>query len=82
MLVKVKVFPNSKKEGIVQKDSISFEVRVREKPFQGRATKRVTEMLAEYFKVGLQKVRLVRGSKQRNKIFDILLEKVKNKNEG
>ncbi|MCD6233200.1 DUF167 domain-containing protein [bacterium] len=79
MLVKVKFLPNSKKEGVVKKSNSSFEVRVKEKPIQGKATRRGSEILAEYFKVPRSKVRLVRGFRSKNKIFDILLEKSQNK---
>ncbi|MBD3207941.1 MAG: DUF167 domain-containing protein [Candidatus Nealsonbacteria bacterium] len=72
MLVKVKVFPLSKKEGVERKSQNSFEVKVKEKPLQGKANQRVTEVLASFLKLPASKVRLVRGSKRRNKIFEII----------
>jgi len=71
MLIKVKVFPNSKKEGIVKKSEDSFEVKVKEKPLEGRANKAVIKTLALYFKIPESKIKLVKGAKQRNKIFEI-----------
>lgn len=71
MLIKVKVFPNSKEEEIIKKSEDSFEVQVREKPIKGEANKRVLEMLSSYFKTPEAKIRLVKGAKQRNKIFEI-----------
>lgn len=35
MLIKVKVFPNSKKSQILKKSEDSFEVKVKEKPIKG-----------------------------------------------
>ena len=71
MLIKVKVFPGSKNEEIVKKSEDSFEVSVREKPIMGQANKAVIKNLASYFKVSEPRIRLVKGFKERNKIFNI-----------
>jgi len=72
MLIKVKVFPNSKKESIVRKSSDSFEIRVKEKAQRGQANNAVIRSLASYFKISPQRIRIRKGSKQRNKIFELL----------
>lgn len=69
MLIKVKVFPNAKKEKIIEKDKDSFEVYVKEKAKEGKANKRVLKLISLYFKLPEQKIRLIRGVKERNKIF-------------
>lgn len=71
MLIRVKVFPNSKKDEIKKKREDSFEIRVREKAEGGMANRKVLEMLSSYFNISRNKFRLVRGGKQRNKIFEI-----------
>jgi len=71
MLIKVKVFPNSKKEEIIKKTEDSFEVRVREKPIRGLANKAVTNALSLYFKIPASKLRLIKGFRERNKLFEI-----------
>jgi len=71
MLVKVKVFPNSKKEEIIKKREDEFEVKVKEKPVKGLANRAVVDVLSLYFKIPASKVRLVKGFGQRNKIFEI-----------
>ena len=71
MLIKVKVFPDSKEEKIIKKGKDSFEVFTREKAKEGRANKRVKEILAEYFHLPLGKIILKKGAKKRNKIFEI-----------
>jgi uncharacterized protein (TIGR00251 family) len=71
MLIKVRVFPSSKKEEVIQKSSDSFEVKVKEKPIEGRANQAVVSALASFLKIPENKVRLVRGFKTRNKIFKI-----------
>ncbi len=71
MLIKVKVFPSSKKEEILKKSNDSFEIKVKEKPIHNKANKRIIELLADYFNVKEQNIRIIRGLKQRNKICEI-----------
>jgi uncharacterized protein (TIGR00251 family) len=71
MLIKVKVFPNSKKEEMVRGSKDGFKIKVKEKPMKGRANKKVIEILASYFKVPESKIRLIKGFRERNKIFEI-----------
>jgi hypothetical protein len=72
MFIKVKVIPSSKVESITPKKEDSFEICVREDPIQGMASMRVIEILAEHLHLKKEKVRLIRGFKKRNKIFEIL----------
>ena len=71
MLIKVKAFPNSNKEEVVKKSEDSFEVKVKEKPVMGMANKAVVKNLAFYFKIPESKIRLIKGFRERNKIFEI-----------
>jgi uncharacterized protein (TIGR00251 family) len=71
MLIKVKVFPNSKKEAIISKSRDSFEIYVKEKPEQNQANKRIIEILSSYFKLEKSQIKLVKGAKTQNKIFEI-----------
>lgn len=70
MLIKVRVFPASSKEEIVQKSKDSFEAFTREKPQRGKATKAVKEILEGYFETN--KIKLIKGAKTRNKIFEVI----------
>ncbi len=72
MLIKVKVFADSKKTGIIKKSEDSFEVRVKEKAERGLANKAVVAVLVLYFNISTSKVRLIRGARKRNKIFKII----------
>jgi len=71
MLIKVKVFPNSKKEEIIKKAEDGFEVKVKEKPVMGLANRAVVKSLALYFRIPESKIRIVKGFRERNKIFKI-----------
>ncbi len=72
MLIKVKVFPNSKKEEIIKKSEDSFEIKVKAKPIKGEANREVVRILSSYFNILESKVRLIKGFKERNKIFKII----------
>jgi len=71
MFIKVKVFPDSKKDEIIKKADDRFEIKVKEKAKNGLANKKVIEILSKYLNVPEEKLILVRGAKQRNKIFEI-----------
>ena len=71
MLVKVKGFPASKKNRIVEKEKNAFQVYTKAKAEQGKANLSIKKMLVDYFNVSLSQVRLVQGSRQKNKIFNI-----------
>jgi uncharacterized protein len=71
MLIKVKVFPESKEEGINKKSEDSFEIRVKEKPKMGQANEAVITLLSYYFEIPRGKVRLIKGARERSKIFEI-----------
>jgi len=73
MLIKAKVFPSSKKRTITKKSEYHFEIRVKAMPKNGEANKEVIEVLSFYFDLPKEKIRLVSGFRQRNKIFDILI---------
>jgi len=72
MLIKVKVFPNLKKEEIIKKSEDSFEVRIKEKPERGLANRGVVRILSSFFNISESKIRLIKGFRKRNKIFEII----------
>ena len=71
MLIIVKAFPNSKKQGVVKVSENKFEVRVKEKPVVGMANRAISSALAFYFKVPFSNIKLIKGFKQRTKTFNI-----------
>lgn len=72
MFIKIKVFPNEKKDSIVKKSEDAYIIKVREKAEEGKANQRVKEILAEYFKIVPGKIKLVKGGRRPNKIFELL----------
>jgi len=71
MLIKVKAFPESDKDQVLQKNENSFEVFTREKPVLGRANRAIISLLAAFFKIPENKIILIKGFRERSKIFEI-----------
>jgi len=71
MLIKVKVFLGFKKEEVIEKSNDSLEFRIKEKPVGNKANKRIFELLSFHFKKPKKNIRLIKGARQRNKIFEI-----------
>ncbi len=69
MLIKVKVFPDSKQEKIIKKTEDSFEVRIKQKPIQGQANQAVINVLSLYFNIPKNIVKFVKGYRQKNNVF-------------
>ncbi len=71
MLIKVKVFPESKEDSITKKSEDSYIVKVKEKAERGEANQKVKEILMKYFGISAKNIRLLKGGKKPNKIFEI-----------
>lgn len=48
-----------------------YEVFTKEPPLEGKANKRVIELLAEYFQISPSKVRIISGFTSRQKVVEI-----------
>jgi uncharacterized protein len=71
MTITIIAHPNSKKPR-VEKDLFGgLHIYVSQPPLEGRANKAVGEALAEYFKVSKSKIKLIRGEKSKQKVFDV-----------
>lgn len=70
MKLRVRVIPNSKTEGVIPGGD-EFVIRVKEPPKEGKANRAVIKLLAEYFKVSSDSVRISSGFKSRNKIVEV-----------
>ncbi len=74
MRITVHVTPNAAKACVTKVGELSFEVKVDERAQEGKANKRLLEILSEHFNVSKSKIRIVRGSRSREKIVEILLD--------
>ena len=73
MKIQVSVKPNSKQEFVGIGDDGVYIVRVNAPPVEGKANKRVIELLAKEFGVSKSKVTLRSGHKSKIKVFEIQL---------
>lgn len=71
MLVSVKVFPDASRDEIIERGDARFEIFVRAAPKDGAATRATARLLAAHFGVPEGALRLIRGARERNKIFEI-----------
>ncbi|MFA5052919.1 MAG: DUF167 domain-containing protein [Parcubacteria group bacterium] len=71
MKLSVKVFPNSPKNSLVKKGDDVFEIRLTASPERGKANKAAAKMLAEFFRVPVSQVKLLKGARDRNKLFSL-----------
>lgn len=71
MFIKVRAVPSSKKESITKKKEDTFEIKVKEDPINGDASNRIIDILANYFNIEKGTIRVIKGFKERNKIFEI-----------
>lgn len=71
MIIRAKVFTNSRKPEIIQKINQNFEIKVKAKPEDGKANAEAIAVLSKFFDVQESDIKLLRGSRIRNKIFKI-----------
>jgi uncharacterized protein (TIGR00251 family) len=74
MLVRVHVTPNAREARVTKIDEAVFEVKVDAKAMDGRANKRLIEILAEHFGLPKSKIAIVSGAKSRDKVLQVVLE--------
>lgn len=72
MLIKIKVFPNAKKEEVIKKSSDSFEIKTKAKAERGEANQAAKKLLASFFHVSSDQVRFIKGGRSHNKIAKII----------
>ena len=70
MRIEVRVIPNAKKERI-QKFSDKLKVCLTVPALEGRANKRLIEVLADYYNIKKYNIRILRGKNSREKIIEI-----------
>lgn len=70
-LIKIKVFPGSKKEEVIQTTKDSFIIKVKPKAQEGKANQRVKEVLAKFLNLPQSHFRIIKGGHQKNKIIRI-----------
>jgi len=73
MILRVRVKPGSKKEGVRKISENELEVRVSAPPEKGKANLRLIEILSKHFGVPKSKVRIFKGETSRDKLVEVKL---------
>jgi len=71
MKINLSVVPNAKKAEVEKIDEENYRVRVDAPASEGKANKRLIEILSEYFNVQKSSIKILKGFKNRNKIVSI-----------
>ncbi len=71
MLIKVKVYPKSRKQELIVKNKDTLIVYLKEKAENNEANSALMFLLAEHFNVSVSKIRIIKGSRTPNKIINI-----------
>lgn len=69
--ISVLVKPNSKKESVIENEDGTLTVRVNVPPIDGKANKRVIELLAEHFRKPKSSIELAHGQSSKKKVFTV-----------
>lgn len=67
--IHVRVIAGAKKESFIEKSADHFEVSVKEKAERNMANTRVLELIANYFKIPANKVRIANGHRHPSKLL-------------
>jgi len=67
----VKAKPDGYEDKVTKIDETHFVVETREPPLRGRANQAITRLLVGYFKIPAFKIRLIKGAREKSKIFEI-----------
>lgn len=69
--IHVAVIVGAKKESFVQKSADHFKVSVKEKAERNMANTRVLELVAEHFKIPVNKIRIINGHHHPSKLLAV-----------
>ena len=71
MKLNIIVIPNVKTSKVIKIGENNYKIRVDAPAIEGKANKRLIEILAEYFKVPKYSIKILKGFKNRNKTIEI-----------
>ncbi|MDR0417882.1 MAG: DUF167 domain-containing protein [Puniceicoccales bacterium] len=71
MRLSLKVIPNATRSEIIVRENGDLKVKVQTPPEDGKANKAVIQLLAKYFKVPKNRIRIIAGEKSSQKIIEV-----------
>lgn len=66
--INIRVIPNAKKNEVIQ-EADCLKVKVTAPPVEGKANKALVEILAEYFNVRKNAIKIIKGERSKNKVI-------------
>jgi uncharacterized protein (TIGR00251 family) len=72
MKISVRVKTNSRRNEVLQINGKNFLVSVSVPPIEGKANKRIIELLAEFFNKPKRNITIARGENSKNKVIEII----------
>jgi len=72
MKIFVKVKPRAKNDSLIKIDENNFLVSVKAIPEKGKANEAVINLLAQYFKISKNNIKIISGLSSKNKIIEVL----------
>ena len=69
MYIKIKVFPDQKKESFLEVSSLRYEAKLRVPAERNLANSRLIELAADYFGLPSSKIRIISGHHSPSKIL-------------
>jgi len=71
MKIKVRVVPRAKKESVEQNED-GLKIYLRAPATEGKANKKLIEILAKHFKVKKYNITIIKGQTSREKVIEII----------
>ncbi len=71
MIINIKVIANSKIKKIEKVSENEFKIHLKEKPVEGKANKKLIEILAEHFKCRKSQISIIRGKNSSQKVVSL-----------
>ncbi|MFH0832165.1 MAG: DUF167 domain-containing protein [Candidatus Aenigmatarchaeota archaeon] len=71
VIISVKIIPNSKKLEITKVDENNYRIKLNAPTIEGKANSRLIEVLSDHFNVKKSSIKIVSGSRSRNKRIEI-----------
>lgn len=75
-ILKVKAFPDAKKDAVLPQGDGVFEVYTRAPAHQGQANRAIAILLAQHLHIPTKSLRLIRGFQTRSKLFQQIIQQI------
>ncbi|MCL5117228.1 MAG: DUF167 domain-containing protein [Candidatus Marsarchaeota archaeon] len=71
MRINIKAIPNAKSVSISANGEADYSIRIDAPAHEGKANKRLIEILSDYFKIPKSHVKIIKGASAKSKVVEI-----------